>query len=768
MKNLFHCILIVLATISGVIAQSTIYISPTGTSSGAGTIASPKGLEVFDSNNLGPGSTIIMMDGTYNLTADRYFWQKTGSATSPITIKAQNKHMAILKGTNTYNSGHYGVLSLSGCKYIVVDGLTVMHDANSQDQVTGIRITTASGVRSEFVTVKNCKVYGHGGGGINADGSDHIIIENNIVYDNSTRNAINTSGISVYKMKAVTANSDYWGIIIRGNICYGNKCTLDFYYNENGNIYQSDKPTDGNGIILDLLDDDANPRVPYGKRVLVENNLCYNNGGAGIKAYKSSLARIVNNTVYHNNTVLSIENTTNAEIILFELQGVNGVYNEGIYNNVVVADPNLPNLDYAMVVDFDMNKVYNNYLVGAGAKFTNYTYSTSDFATSNTINPITSQTLPKFINPGLVGTSNFKLQPTSPLIGAYTEAYGPTVDLLNVARPQGTYTDLGAYEFIYATGVTLNTNSTIVAPNKTVQLTATVAPSNATYKNLTWTSSNTAVATVNGSGLVSGVAAGTVTITAKTVDGNKTATCTVLVQTPCGLLENQGFETGNFTKWTATAGQTSIVTSPVKAGSYAGRVTGTGSITYATNIAVSGTRNVEFKGWIRMDATPSDAYLSIEYLASDGTTVIRTDKTTVPSNTAMTEYKVTRTSPSNTASVRLRAYKSGSGNFTIDNLCFTSAAVTARESAEEVKEDIANIYPNPASDFIRVPVLDASERNMDVELLDMTGRSVINKSFETPENQGFVEVNISSLQTGLYLVKAKQGFKENVQKMIKQ
>jgi uncharacterized protein YjdB len=569
-------------------------------------------------------------------------------------------------------------------------------------------------------------------------------------------------------MKAVTANSDYWGIIIRGNICYGNKCTLDFYYNENGNIYQSEKPTDGNGIILDLLDDDANPRVPYGKRVLVENNLCYNNGGAGIKAYKSSLARIVNNTVYHNNTVLSIENTTNAEIILFELQGVNGVYNEGIYNNVVVADPNLPNLDYAMVVDFDMNKVYNNYLVGAGAKFTNYTYSTSDFATSNTINPITSQTLPKFINPGLVGTSNFKLQPTSPLIGAYTEAYGPTVDLLNVARPQGTYTDLGAYEFIYATGVTLNTNSTIVAPNKTVQLTATVAPSNATYKNLTWTSSNTAVATVNGSGLVSGVAAGTVTITAKTVDGNKTATCTILVQTPCGLLENQGFETGNFTKWTATAGQTSIVTSPVKAGSYAGRVTGTGSITYATNIAVSGTRNVEFKGWIRMDATPSDAYLSIEYLASDGTTVIRTDKTTVPSNTAMTEYKVTRTSPSNTASVRLRAYKSGSGNFTIDNLCFTSAAVTARESAEEVKEDIANIYPNPASDFIRVPVLDASERNMDVELLDMTGRSVINKSFETPENQGFVEVNISSLRTGLYLVKAKQGLKQNVQKMVKE
>ncbi len=49
---------------------------------------------------------------------------------------------------------------------------------------------------------------------------------------------------------------------------------------------------------------------------------------------------------------------------------------------------------------------------------------------------------------------------------------------------------------------------------KTSQLTAAVSPANATYKNVTWSSSNTKIATVSSSGLVKGVAAGSVTITA--------------------------------------------------------------------------------------------------------------------------------------------------------------------------------------------------------------------------------------------------------------
>ena len=70
------------------------------------------------------------------------------------------------------------------------------------------------------------------------------------------------------------------------------------------------------------------------------------------------------------------------------------------------------------------------------------------------------------------------------------------------------------------------TKLNLVAGGETATLTATVNPDNATDKTVTWTSDNEAVATVK-DGVVTPVAEGKATITAKA--GNKTATCTVTV-----------------------------------------------------------------------------------------------------------------------------------------------------------------------------------------------------------------------------------------------
>ena len=64
---------------------------------------------------------------------------------------------------------------------------------------------------------------------------------------------------------------------------------------------------------------------------------------------------------------------------------------------------------------------------------------------------------------------------------------------------------------------------------ETIQLSATVLPSNASNKNVTWSSSNTSVATVTQTGLVRRVGRGTAIITVKTEDGNKTDTRTINV-----------------------------------------------------------------------------------------------------------------------------------------------------------------------------------------------------------------------------------------------
>jgi hypothetical protein len=82
---------------------------------------------------------------------------------------------------------------------------------------------------------------------------------------------------------------------------------------------------------------------------------------------------------------------------------------------------------------------------------------------------------------------------------------------------------------VAVTGVSVSPTSATVAVNNSTQLNATFAPANASNTSVTWTSSNPAVASVSSSGLVSGIAAGTTTITVKTVDGNKIATSAITV-----------------------------------------------------------------------------------------------------------------------------------------------------------------------------------------------------------------------------------------------
>ena len=81
---------------------------------------------------------------------------------------------------------------------------------------------------------------------------------------------------------------------------------------------------------------------------------------------------------------------------------------------------------------------------------------------------------------------------------------------------------------VEVTGVSLDKNSLSLEVGDTYMLTATVIPSNATDKTITWSSSNSAVATVNQEGNVTAKDTGIATITAKSNSG-KLATCKVIV-----------------------------------------------------------------------------------------------------------------------------------------------------------------------------------------------------------------------------------------------
>lgn len=84
-------------------------------------------------------------------------------------------------------------------------------------------------------------------------------------------------------------------------------------------------------------------------------------------------------------------------------------------------------------------------------------------------------------------------------------------------------------DYVMVDSITLNDTSLSVKVGDTSTLEATISPENATYQNISWSSSDDDVATVE-NGVVTGISAGTATIFA-TADG-KSATCSVTVVDP--------------------------------------------------------------------------------------------------------------------------------------------------------------------------------------------------------------------------------------------
>lgn len=85
---------------------------------------------------------------------------------------------------------------------------------------------------------------------------------------------------------------------------------------------------------------------------------------------------------------------------------------------------------------------------------------------------------------------------------------------------------------VSVTGVSLNQAVLNLAKGATYTLSANVTPQDATNKSVSWSSSNTAVSTVNNEGVVTAITNGTAIITVKTADKGFTVTCNVTVSIP--------------------------------------------------------------------------------------------------------------------------------------------------------------------------------------------------------------------------------------------
>ncbi len=115
-------------------------------------------------------------------------------------------------------------------------------------------------------------------------------------------------------------------------------------------------------------------------------------------------------------------------------------------------------------------------------------------------------------------------------------------------------------EVIHVTSVSLDQSSKSLSVSKTFTLIATVLPSNATDKSVSFSSSDATVASVNNSGVVSALKVGSATITVKTTDQEKTATCSVTVteKTASSTVVIKSNNTSTSTDTTATISKNSF------------------------------------------------------------------------------------------------------------------------------------------------------------------------------------------------------------------
>lgn len=251
-----------------------------------------------------PGDTVLVMNGTYigegdykpTLTINR-----DGTPSQWITYQAYPGHSPLIQSNGAFQAIHIDA------NYIIVDGFQVR---GIRDQVSYEEAEAAfeahkngegynprvhgDGIKvSHFNIVRNNEIFNFGGGGISVKDTDSVIIENNTVYDTSHYSPFGHSGISVIypehsNTPTESIDESKYDIIVRGNISHSNynyfECGCDNYR----------RVTDGNGIIIDIVEDD------YHGWILVANNLVFNNGGSGIHAYKARNVDIINNTAYHN------------------------------------------------------------------------------------------------------------------------------------------------------------------------------------------------------------------------------------------------------------------------------------------------------------------------------------------------------------------------------------------------------------------------------------------------------------------------------------
>ncbi|EHQ28703.1 right-handed parallel beta-helix repeat-containing protein [Mucilaginibacter paludis] len=386
-----------------------------------------------------PGDTVFVMDGTYLnpcKTCNVLDIPKSGkNGKYVVYINYPGEHPKI-----KFN-GWAGISVKNGVSYVKITGFEIIGNnarvtlrkaltqpkscANPKGTFdpayngNAIVIESTKNRHSHHIIVSKNIIHDCGGGGIGVSHADYITVEENIVYNTSWYTVFGTSAISFYQFWNYDRTSGYHNFI-RRNKCYNNKALVPWI--------KMCKIYDGNGIIVDDFRNKQNGSKlkEYQGRTLIENNICWFNGGTGIHAFQSDHIDIINNTAYCN--------SRNKEFNPGQI--LSGLGNDvKIINNILVADSvSVINSNY-----LNTNLIYQNNL------HYNITFPDKAKAGISTSSCITGVN-PAFINPANNLYANFKLQPKSPAVRRANVTTYSKVDFEGRRRRVEQPTDIGAYQ----------------------------------------------------------------------------------------------------------------------------------------------------------------------------------------------------------------------------------------------------------------------------------------------------------------------------------
>jgi hypothetical protein len=478
-----------------IISAQDYYISDSnGSDNNSGTIDSPfktinKGISMVNA-----GGTVYVMDGVYQ--NDNY-----GNVDPSTSTNMNNQHVVTINKSGAEDAyitlrnypgdtpkiqfdGRGGIVISNNMNYIIVEGFEVegpaqdidydmaeadrnykIQVAEDEDDSTnynhsyfgGKGIWGGYGAHHHIIIRKNI-VHDTCGSAIRFNDSDHILIENNIVYNSNWWTSSASSAIVL--AESIAQNGDNTSdikMIIRGNIVYNNWNRIRFYVTQLPDNSGNNNPDygtanfqsiwDGQGIYVTRSD------PGYNGTFLFENNLCLNNGKNGINFDHSHSASAIyqNNTLYYNGVHEIIQDISVAEgNPAHRGQKVGGikanhVLNATVVNNIIMTRDN----EFSAL---QLNNVYGS-RVAVDNIIVNGTYAWPATESNNLINVDPLFTLvPETVDgPLTIEGTDFSLTESSPAINAGNPSYSPTYDIDGNPRPV-TDSAISSTSFENATG----------------------------------------------------------------------------------------------------------------------------------------------------------------------------------------------------------------------------------------------------------------------------------------------------------------------------